>query len=163
LIPSRTGTGDISDLLWNNKPASALNLVPSRTPCREVRRVSRFHSGCYGRLIWKNKLNPSWTWSMNPTSNGSQRRVDWFLQMRRAFEFTRWSWRSPLPGTPAVYVLDRQTYQGVPEIVDCAVEDRDRETWNSKVCTRTLDTRFIQVGGSSMMLCAWSWVVQMSG
>jgi hypothetical protein len=35
--------------------------------------------------------------------------------------------------------------KGVPEVVDCAVEDRDRETENSKVCTRIRDTRFIQV------------------
>jgi hypothetical protein len=34
---------------------------------------------------------------------------------------------------------------GVPEVVDYAVEDRDRETENSKVCARTRDTRFIQV------------------
>jgi hypothetical protein len=30
-----------------------------------------------------------------------------------------------------------------PEVVDCAVEDRDREIENSKVCARTRDTRFI--------------------
>jgi hypothetical protein len=35
--------------------------------------------------------------------------------------------------------------KGVLEVVDCAVEDRDRETENSKVCAWTLDTRFIQV------------------
>jgi hypothetical protein len=35
--------------------------------------------------------------------------------------------------------------KGVPEVVDYAVEDRDRETENSKVCARTRDTRFIQV------------------
>jgi hypothetical protein len=47
-------------------------------------------------------------------------------------------------------------------VVDCAVEDRDWETENSKACPRTRDTRFIQVraakvvnptsclGGSSM-------------
>jgi hypothetical protein len=34
---------------------------------------------------------------------------------------------------------------GVPEVVDYAVEDRERETENSKVCARTRDTRFIQV------------------
>jgi hypothetical protein len=33
----------------------------------------------------------------------------------------------------------------VPEVADYAVEDRDRETENSKVCARTRDTRFIQV------------------
>jgi hypothetical protein len=38
---------------------------------------------------------------------------------------------------PIVGVLHHQTYQGVPEVVDCAVEDHDREIWNSKVCTRT--------------------------
>jgi hypothetical protein len=46
---------------------------------------------------------------------------------------------------PFVGVLDRQTYQGVPEVEDYAVEDHDRETENSKVCARTRDTRFIQV------------------
>jgi hypothetical protein len=35
--------------------------------------------------------------------------------------------------------------KGVPEAVDYAVEDHDRETENSKVCARTRDTRFIQV------------------
>jgi hypothetical protein len=44
---------------------------------------------------------------------------------------------TPHKGTPnkegGVSVLDRQTYQGVPEVVGCAMEDRDRETWNSKV------------------------------
>jgi hypothetical protein len=45
----------------------------------------------------------------------------------------------------AVVVLDRQIYEGVPEVVDCAVEDCDRETENSKVCARTRDTRFILV------------------
>jgi hypothetical protein len=44
----------------------------------------------------------------------------------------------------SVGVLDRQTYQGVPKVVDCG-EDHDRETENSKVCARTRDTRFIQV------------------
>jgi hypothetical protein len=44
-----------------------------------------------------------------------------------------------------VGILDRQTYQGVPEVVDYAVEDCDRETENSKVCARTRETRFIQV------------------
>jgi hypothetical protein len=44
-----------------------------------------------------------------------------------------------------VGVLTRQIYPWVPEVVDCAVEDRDRETENSKVWTRTRDTRFIQV------------------
>jgi hypothetical protein len=44
-----------------------------------------------------------------------------------------------------VGVLTRLTYPGVPEVVDCEVEDHDRETENSKVCTRTRDTRFIQV------------------
>jgi hypothetical protein len=33
----------------------------------------------------------------------------------------------------------------LPEVVDCAVEVRDRETENSKVCARTRDSRFIQV------------------
>jgi hypothetical protein len=35
--------------------------------------------------------------------------------------------------------------KGVPEVADYAVEDRDREIENSKVCARTRDTRFIQV------------------
>jgi hypothetical protein len=30
-------------------------------------------------------------------------------------------------------------------VIDCAVEDRDRETRNSKVKAGTRDTRFIQV------------------
>jgi hypothetical protein len=32
--------------------------------------------------------------------------------------------------------------KGVPEVDDCG---GDRQTWNSKVCARTRDTRFIQV------------------
>jgi hypothetical protein len=51
----------------------------------------------------------------------------------------------PLPGAPAVGVLDRQTYQGGTRGSRLCGEDRDRETENSKVCTRTRDTRFIQV------------------
>jgi hypothetical protein len=35
--------------------------------------------------------------------------------------------------------------KGLPEVVDCAVEDHDRETWNSKVKAGTRDTRFIQI------------------
>jgi hypothetical protein len=35
--------------------------------------------------------------------------------------------------------------RGVPEVVDCAVRIVIGETKNSKVCTRTRDTRFIQV------------------
>jgi hypothetical protein len=50
-----------------------------------------------------------------------------------------------LPGVPAVGVLDRQTYQGGTRGSRLCGEDRDRETENSKVCTRTRDTRFIQV------------------
>jgi hypothetical protein len=45
----------------------------------------------------------------------------------------------------AVGVLDRQTYQGGIRCSRLCGEDRDRETENSKVCTRTRDTRFIQV------------------
>jgi hypothetical protein len=45
----------------------------------------------------------------------------------------------------AVGVLDRQTCQGGTRGSRLCVEDRDRETENSKVCTRTRDTRFIQV------------------
>jgi hypothetical protein len=44
-----------------------------------------------------------------------------------------------------VGVLDRQTYQGDTRGSRLCGEDRDRETENSKVCTRTRDTRFIQV------------------
>jgi hypothetical protein len=71
------------------------------------------------------------------------RRVDW-MSLTRSFEFARWWW-SPLPGTPAVGVLDRQTCQGGTWGNRLCGEDRDRETENSKVCTRTRDTRFIQV------------------
>jgi hypothetical protein len=45
----------------------------------------------------------------------------------------------------AVDVLDRQTYQGGTRGSRLCGEDRDRETENLKVCTRTRDTRFIQV------------------
>jgi hypothetical protein len=45
----------------------------------------------------------------------------------------------------AVGVLDRQTYQGGTRGSRLCGEDRDRETENSKVCTRTQDVRFIQV------------------
>jgi hypothetical protein len=44
-----------------------------------------------------------------------------------------------------VGVLDRQTYQGGTRGSRLCGEDRDRETENSKVCTRTRETRFIQV------------------
>jgi hypothetical protein len=44
-----------------------------------------------------------------------------------------------------VGVLDWQTYQGGAQGSRLCGEDRDRETENSKVCTRTRDTRFIQV------------------
>jgi hypothetical protein len=44
-----------------------------------------------------------------------------------------------------VGVLDQQTYQGGTRVSRLCGEDRDRETENSKVCTRTQDTRFIQV------------------
>jgi hypothetical protein len=47
--------------------------------------------------------------------------------------------------TILVGVLDRQTYQGGTRGSRLCGEDRDRETENSKVCTRTQDTRFIQV------------------
>jgi hypothetical protein len=43
-----------------------------------------------------------------------------------------------------VGVLDRQTYQGGTRGSRLCGGDRDRETENSKVCTRTRDTRFIQ-------------------
>jgi hypothetical protein len=54
-------------------------------------------------------------------------------------------------GGDPVGVLTRQTYPGVPEVVECVVEDRDRETENSKVCTRTRDTRFIQVRAAKVV------------
>jgi hypothetical protein len=44
-----------------------------------------------------------------------------------------------------VGVLDRQTYQGGTRGSRLCGEDRDREIENLKVCTRTRDTRFIQV------------------
>jgi hypothetical protein len=44
-----------------------------------------------------------------------------------------------------VGVLTRQTYPGGTRGSRFCSEDRDRETKNSKVCTRTRDTRFIQV------------------
>jgi hypothetical protein len=44
-----------------------------------------------------------------------------------------------------VGVLDRQTYQGGTRGSRLCGEDCDRETENSMVCTRTRDTRFIQV------------------
>jgi hypothetical protein len=44
-----------------------------------------------------------------------------------------------------VGVLDRQTYLGGTRCSRLCGEDHDRETKNSKVCTRTRDTRFIQV------------------
>jgi hypothetical protein len=37
--------------------------------------------------------------------------------------------------------------KGVPEVDDCG---GDRQTWNSKVCARTQDTRFIQVRASKV-------------
>jgi hypothetical protein len=48
-------------------------------------------------------------------------------------------------GVPTVGVLDQQTYQECTRGSILCDEDRDRETENSKVCTRTRDTRFIQV------------------
>jgi hypothetical protein len=51
----------------------------------------------------------------------------------------------PLPGAPAVGVLDQQTYQGGTRGSRLCSEDCDWETENSKVCARTWDTRFIQV------------------
>jgi hypothetical protein len=45
----------------------------------------------------------------------------------------------------SVGVLDRQTYQGGTRGSRLCGGDRDRETENSKVCTRTRGTRFIQV------------------
>jgi hypothetical protein len=44
-----------------------------------------------------------------------------------------------------VGVLDRQTYQGGTRGSRLCGEKRNRETETSKVCTRTRDTRFIQV------------------
>jgi hypothetical protein len=54
----------------------------------------------------------------------------------------------PNPGYGAavgVGVLDRQTYQRGTRGSRLCGEDRDQETENSKVCSRTRDTRFIQV------------------
>jgi hypothetical protein len=69
----------------------------------------------------------------------------------------------------AVGVLDRQTYQGGTRGSRLCGEDRDWETENSKVCTRTRDTiytgsgrqggePYVLCGGSSMAPCAWCWV-----
>jgi hypothetical protein len=44
-----------------------------------------------------------------------------------------------------VGVLDRQTYEGGTRGSRLCGEDRDREIENTKVCTRTRDTSFIQV------------------
>jgi hypothetical protein len=44
-----------------------------------------------------------------------------------------------------VGVLTRQTYPGGTQGSRLCGEDRDRETENPKVCTRTQDTIFIQV------------------
>jgi hypothetical protein len=48
-------------------------------------------------------------------------------------------------GLACIGVLDRQTYQGGTRGSILCGGDRDQETENSKVCTRTRDTRFIQV------------------
>jgi hypothetical protein len=48
-------------------------------------------------------------------------------------------------GAPAVSALDQETYRGGTRGSRLCGEGRDRETENSKVCTRTWDTRFIQV------------------
>ena len=45
---------------------------------------------------------------------------------------------------PGVSVLATEPTKGVPEVVDCAVEDR--QTWNSKVCARTRDTYLYRFG-----------------
>jgi hypothetical protein len=77
--------------------------------------------------------------------------------------------RAEAPTDRVVGVLYRQTYQGGTRGSRLCGEDRDRETENSKVCTRTWDTRFIQVqvakvanptsclGIKSMAPCAWCW------
>jgi hypothetical protein len=54
------------------------------------------------------------------------------------------SYKPPALLWAGVGVLDRQTYQGGTRGSRLCGEDRDRETENSKVCTRTRDTRFIQ-------------------
>jgi hypothetical protein len=56
-----------------------------------------------------------------------------------------------LPGALAVGVLDRQTYQRGTRGSRLCGEDRDRETENSKVCTRTRDTRFIHVRAAKVV------------
>jgi hypothetical protein len=53
--------------------------------------------------------------------------------------------KRPFDLVDIVGVLDRQTYQGGTRGSRLCGEDHDRETENSKVCTRTPDTRFIQV------------------
>jgi hypothetical protein len=51
----------------------------------------------------------------------------------------------PLVGASlTIGVLDRQTYQGGTRGSRLCGEDRDRETENSMVYSRTRDTRFIQ-------------------
>jgi hypothetical protein len=58
----------------------------------------------------------------------------------------------------SVGVLDQQTYQGGTRGSRLCGEDRDRETENSKVCTKTRDTRFIQVQVAKMAnptSCFW--------
>jgi hypothetical protein len=53
-------------------------------------------------------------------------------------------------GLASVGVLDRQTYQGGTRGSKLCGEDRDREIENSKVCTRTRDTRFVEVRGAKV-------------
>jgi hypothetical protein len=53
--------------------------------------------------------------------------------------------RGSRAGGEGVGVLDRQTYQGGTRGSRLCSGDRDQETENSNVCTRTRDTRFIQV------------------
>jgi hypothetical protein len=51
---------------------------------------------------------------------------------------------------PAVDVLDKQTYQGGTRGSRLCGEECDWESENSKVCTRTGDTRFIQVQAAKL-------------
>jgi hypothetical protein len=58
------------------------------------------------------------------------------LRLLRCWDRSKWALSVFSTGKPS---------KGVPEVVDYALEDRDRKTENSKVCARTWDTRFIQV------------------
>jgi hypothetical protein len=112
--------------------SGATSRVTSRATCRGTRKRG------VGKLIllWQEQGDLlQWI--------SASRRVDWYCWWG-SFEFARWWW-SPLPGAPAVGVLDRQTYLGGTWGSRLCGVDHDRETENSKVWARTQDTRFIQV------------------